>query len=299
VIVLEILLAILLGIAVNEMCDVSPWLARHVSRHAARIRYRDNPERAALRRDEYQSICDQAPGKLCKLLVALSFMAAAVAHHISRNSGSRQRSTHSFQSLSTRLLTGLKSAVTALLVAALLIGVGFWLSMDVLKITVPAYSVIDDHCISAAQTAVLLVIVREIGWRPRILSAVAVLITVTIGSALVFSFPLDTYLDTYGLAQAVVIWLGFLTALRNSAGVELLVATAAALAFNGEVLTRIYFDHYVNFEFYGNEYLPYYSLSDVALNVNSGFGIGLSVGIAVIVGEKMFPRLTTAYKEQV
>lgn len=74
---IEILLAIVLGLAVNECSDVSPWLARKLMRLSARLRYVDL-ERRRIRSDEWVALVDERPGKLLKLLTGIGFLLAAV-----------------------------------------------------------------------------------------------------------------------------------------------------------------------------------------------------------------------------
>lgn len=93
----EIVLAIFLGLLVNEACDVSPWLARKVVCWSAYRRYGD-AERAAVRTEELTALIDERPGKLLKLITALVFAVAAAL------SSSSQRKTHGrFQGLQVLL----------------------------------------------------------------------------------------------------------------------------------------------------------------------------------------------------
>lgn len=73
----QILLTIITGLAVNECCDVSPWLARKLVRWSAHRRYAP-PARAELRAEELAAYIDDSPGKLFRLITALGFAAAAV-----------------------------------------------------------------------------------------------------------------------------------------------------------------------------------------------------------------------------
>ena len=74
----EIVFAILVGLAINEACDVSPWLARRLVRWSAFHRYGDRA-RARTRAEELATIIDMRPGKLFKLLTALGFTFGAIA----------------------------------------------------------------------------------------------------------------------------------------------------------------------------------------------------------------------------
>lgn len=73
----QILLAMFLGLVVNECCDVSPWLARKLVRWSAHRRYA-SPARAELRAEELAKLIDDRPGRLFKLITALGFVATAV-----------------------------------------------------------------------------------------------------------------------------------------------------------------------------------------------------------------------------
>ncbi|KAA9375200.1 hypothetical protein F5972_27875 [Microbispora cellulosiformans] len=84
----EIVLGILLGLVVNEFCDVSPWLARIVIRWSADIRYKNAP-RQQMRADELVALIEERPGKLFKLLTAAGFLVSAI-FHVSYHGSSRQ-----------------------------------------------------------------------------------------------------------------------------------------------------------------------------------------------------------------
>jgi hypothetical protein len=79
----EILIGIILGLLVNECCEVSPWLARNLVRWSARRRYA-NPRRAEIRAEELVGLIDARPGKLFKLVTALGFVITATAIFLGR-----------------------------------------------------------------------------------------------------------------------------------------------------------------------------------------------------------------------
>ncbi|MFI6182557.1 hypothetical protein ACIA8R_44010 [Nonomuraea sp. NPDC051191] len=79
----EIVLGVLLGLIANEMCDVSPWLARKLVASAAHLQYRD-PARAAMRAEELEALVNERPGKLFKLATALAFVAGALIAQLRR-----------------------------------------------------------------------------------------------------------------------------------------------------------------------------------------------------------------------
>jgi lipopolysaccharide/colanic/teichoic acid biosynthesis glycosyltransferase len=69
----EIAFAIISGLLVNEATDICPWVAVRLVRWAARLRYPDDPERAAIRAVEHARVINDRPGKLFKLFTALGF----------------------------------------------------------------------------------------------------------------------------------------------------------------------------------------------------------------------------------
>ncbi|MGV9309788.1 hypothetical protein ACWDLG_41035 [Nonomuraea sp. NPDC003727] len=71
----EIIFAFVAGLIVNEMCDVSPWLAKRLVRWSAYLRYRDSI-RAQVRAEELIALIDSRPGKLLKLFTAIGFLGA-------------------------------------------------------------------------------------------------------------------------------------------------------------------------------------------------------------------------------
>lgn len=72
----EIILGIVFGLLVNEITDVSPWLARKLVRWSA-CRWTVNPEIGAAYAEEWAAVIDERPGKLFKLLTALQFALGA------------------------------------------------------------------------------------------------------------------------------------------------------------------------------------------------------------------------------
>ncbi len=72
-----ILVSVVIGLIVNECCDVSPWCARKLVQWSAYRRYTD-PGRAAERAEELAALIDERPGKLLKLFTALGFAGSAI-----------------------------------------------------------------------------------------------------------------------------------------------------------------------------------------------------------------------------
>lgn len=62
--------AIALGVVTNELCDISPWLARRILRIAARLEDRDKSN-ASLVFEELAAMLEGIPGKLTKLCWAI------------------------------------------------------------------------------------------------------------------------------------------------------------------------------------------------------------------------------------
>ena len=73
----EFVVGIGCGVAVNEYCDVSPWVARKVVRWSAHLRYAD-ATRAEARAEELAALIDDRPGNLLKLITAFCFFTVAV-----------------------------------------------------------------------------------------------------------------------------------------------------------------------------------------------------------------------------
>jgi hypothetical protein len=73
----HILFPIISSLAVNECVDVSPWVARKLVRWYARRRYAP-PVWAEVRAEELAALVNDCPGKLFKLITALSFAVKAI-----------------------------------------------------------------------------------------------------------------------------------------------------------------------------------------------------------------------------
>ncbi|MBA2896632.1 hypothetical protein [Nonomuraea soli] len=80
----------ILGLLVNEMSEVSPWLANKLVRWAACRQYED-PERSAIRSEELAALINARPGKLFKLITALGFTQAALRSVTRRKLGTTVR----------------------------------------------------------------------------------------------------------------------------------------------------------------------------------------------------------------
>lgn len=93
----SLILGVVLGLAINECGEVSPWLARRLVRWAADVRY---PGRA----EELEAVIHDRPGKLFKLFTAFGFVCAALVYR-----ATRRRSAHRM-SLAGRLAVRLSVA---------------------------------------------------------------------------------------------------------------------------------------------------------------------------------------------
>lgn len=114
----EILLGVGSGLLVNEVCDVSPWLARNLVKFAARHAYRDEAL-AGLRAEEWGAVIDARPGKLFKLGTGIMFMvgaAASASHHLLA-----RETSHVFVTFGDVLVTIARSGSRNLMVYRLLL----------------------------------------------------------------------------------------------------------------------------------------------------------------------------------
>ncbi|MFC4536224.1 hypothetical protein [Sphaerisporangium dianthi] len=69
----EVAVAVILGLLINECCDIAPWLARMLVKRSAHLRYNDR-SRAETRAEELTAFINDRPGKLLKLATALAFI---------------------------------------------------------------------------------------------------------------------------------------------------------------------------------------------------------------------------------
>jgi hypothetical protein len=112
----EIVLTIILGLAVNEICAVSPWVADKLVRWSARHRDED-PARAEIHAEDQARLIEDCPSNLLKVLIALGFAAqslvvlvhrvlhALVGHHRLRVAANNIR--HPMNAVAVPGLTGL------------------------------------------------------------------------------------------------------------------------------------------------------------------------------------------------
>ncbi|MFI6485182.1 hypothetical protein ACIBH1_45240 [Nonomuraea sp. NPDC050663] len=94
----------MLGLIVNESCDISPWLARKLIRRAAYLQSCD-PDDAAGRAEEWIALINDRPGKLFKLATAIGFLVCGVAVL----TGRRARHTWAAMRQKLRLFRSLES----------------------------------------------------------------------------------------------------------------------------------------------------------------------------------------------
>ncbi|MDP9793485.1 membrane protein YdbS with pleckstrin-like domain [Catenuloplanes nepalensis] len=73
----EIILALLLGVLVNEFTGVSPWLGRRLAAWSARLRYGDTP-RGKVRAEELEAVIEARPGSFLKLATGTNLAVASL-----------------------------------------------------------------------------------------------------------------------------------------------------------------------------------------------------------------------------
>ena len=75
----DILVAVVATLIVNEVTDVSPWIAIRLVRWAARHMYAANADRAARRREEWEALINESiPTKISKLSFGLGLGCAGL-----------------------------------------------------------------------------------------------------------------------------------------------------------------------------------------------------------------------------
>jgi hypothetical protein len=75
----DVIVAVVVTLIVNEMSDISPWLAVRVARWAAGKIYASNPEMAARRAEDWQGQIDESiPTKISKLCFGLGMGCAGL-----------------------------------------------------------------------------------------------------------------------------------------------------------------------------------------------------------------------------
>lgn len=78
--------AVVLGVAINEVSDISPWLANRLIVLSARVRYGDT-NGSRLRGEVLAGVIKERPGKVLKVFTALWFVATALASRITNPAG--------------------------------------------------------------------------------------------------------------------------------------------------------------------------------------------------------------------
>lgn len=79
----EIVIGLVMGLIINEVTNVSPWLARRVVKWSAQVEYAGTGF-AEIREEELQALINERPGNLFKLGTSLRFAAAAAAKYARR-----------------------------------------------------------------------------------------------------------------------------------------------------------------------------------------------------------------------
>jgi hypothetical protein len=90
-VIASVLIPIAIGLLVNELCDVSPWLARRLVRWSAFRRYAD-PARAEARAEELAAVINARPGQLFKLTTTAGFAISAATVASLREGRTRRES---------------------------------------------------------------------------------------------------------------------------------------------------------------------------------------------------------------
>jgi hypothetical protein len=88
-----VLVALLVGGLGRLVLRVSPRVGVRLVRWAVGVRYRQDPERAAMRAEELAALVDERPGRLLKLLTGLGFALHAVAEAGLRSGADRPATT--------------------------------------------------------------------------------------------------------------------------------------------------------------------------------------------------------------
>jgi hypothetical protein len=70
-----LVVAVVLGLAISEFSELSPWLAQKLIRWAAWVRY-------PIRVEELSALIAERPGKLFKLVTACGFACAALTYRV-------------------------------------------------------------------------------------------------------------------------------------------------------------------------------------------------------------------------
>jgi hypothetical protein len=139
-----VVIAVILGLLVNEMCDLSPWLANRLAKWAAH-RWTSDPAAGDAYAEEWASVIHERPGKLFKLMTAAGFACAALARAQARWLNERRGNTKAAPS--ARSSTVLFALVIAVLTSA------FY--------AVPGLHMFFSSCIGVASAAAIAIGVRR------------------------------------------------------------------------------------------------------------------------------------------
>lgn len=149
----ELAIGVLLGLAVNEMFEVSPWLARRAVRLAARL-WSADPEVAAGYAEEWTAVVTERPGKLFKLITALWFVAGGALRAFPRVCS---RATAAVRSRLSRRRQRTLSRVTY-------IKIMMWLGFSGGTLAVWALARENDSALAMGATALMAVTMTVIFW---------------------------------------------------------------------------------------------------------------------------------------
>jgi hypothetical protein len=166
---LPIVFAVAAGLLINEVADISPWLARRIVDHASARYAQKSPETAELYTEEWSAIVSERPGKVLKLLTALRFLFGV--YGVALTSALRKSGRNRWEASSTQQWRFRHSARLAVLATGVSV---------TLAISVNLVSFIDDRFTSysaaiAATTALAGLVVTWVTGRPRRPSAALII----------------------------------------------------------------------------------------------------------------------------
>lgn len=275
----DVLVSAALGLAVNESCDLSPWAARRLVRQSARLRY-SSPVRAVQRAEELDALITERPGKLFKLLTALIFYLAAVAHRAVH----RDRQSHR---LTVRELVGGISGST---VSAVMVGSCVFPLATLYGSPVPA----TDSLVFAAWTALtsLLVTLRpSASLGIRLVAGLASTVMSPLGIVVAIQHGLSG--SNWLEAAVIVTTTAAVLTVADKAGelltlwlVVVIALGLALVAFTGYASARLagYSTHLSQ-----SEYMGY----GVVIGVSYGLFVGSCAGVGLLITRKIIRRNQT------
>lgn len=258
----ELVAVVVLGLAINECGELSPWLARKLIRWAARVRY---PTRV----EELSALIAERPGKLFKLVTASGFACAALRYRV------MHRKTAPVHSVTSRFWTGLGSA----LVAGVLMSGEILLTVVIIDGMPDLLLSIILGAIAAFVTAAELLVSTRLpaGWATAVVSfALFLIVTVVLGTVP----EVGELLSTGGMAVAAGV--SAACAIRLGNRLRLPVIAASSTILGGGLLTCS---------------VIWTTSTSASQNVDNlvelsslGFAFGLSAGVGVLLWQVLSGR---------